>query len=88
MDANELLTYLVAPAAQVALVIGIAEIAKSLGLKAKYIPLLDLIVGVICGLVVYTVYLAMQPVEGIMLGVAMGLAACGLFSGIKNVARG
>jgi hypothetical protein len=81
---NELLTYLVAPVAQVAIVMGLAEIAKKAGLCPKYIPILDVVLGLVCGFVVYTVYMNMLPVEGIILGVAIGLSACGLFSGIKN----
>lgn len=82
---DELLKYLVTPAAQVLIIMGIAEVIKRLGLDSRFIPLVDVVLGMIGGLLVYTLYLGGQPVEGIMLGVACGLSACGLFSGVKNV---
>lgn len=81
----ELLTYLVTPAAQVLIIIGLAEVVKRLGIDAKFIPLVDLVLGIAGGLLVYTLYQGMGVVEGIMLGIACGLSACGLFSGVKNV---
>lgn len=87
MEINELLTYLLTPVAQVAIIMGIAEIVKRLGLKTNYIPLVDVGLGLVFGFVVYTIYSGMHPVEGLLIGFAMGLSACGLFSGIKNVAE-
>lgn len=83
--ANELISTLLTPVVQIALIMGIAEIIKKLGLDHKYIPLVDLALGLIAGLVVYTVHLHFSPVEGIVIGVALGLSACGLFSGVKNL---
>lgn len=83
--ANELISTLLTPVVQIALIMGIAEIIKKLGLDHKYIPLVDLALGLIAGLVVYTAHLHFSPVEGIVIGVALGLSACGLFSGVKNL---
>ena len=83
--ANELISTLLTPVVQIALIMGIAEIIKKLGLDHKYIPLVDLALGSIAGLVVYTAHLHFSPVEGIVIGVALGLSACGLFSGVKNL---
>ena len=46
----------------VAIIMGLAQIIKQLGLNAKFIPLID-----------------------VALGIILGLEACGLFSGGKNV---
>lgn len=84
MDVSELIKYLVTPVAQVALIIALAEVAKRLGLKKRFIPLLDLGLGIISGIVVFSIDSGLSLIEGIILGIACGLSACGLFSGIKN----
>lgn len=85
MDINELVTYLLTPLAQIALIMALAEVAKKIGLKTKYVPLLDLGLGLISGVVVYTLHGGYSPVEGVLVGLALGLSACGLFSGVKNL---
>lgn len=85
MNTSELINYLITPVAQVALVMAIAEAAKIIGLKSRFIPILDVVVGILFGILTFTVYQNMQVIEGIILGLAIGLSACGLFSGIKNV---
>lgn len=87
MDVKDLLIYLLTPAAQVALIIGLAEIIKRLGLDSKYIPLVDVGLGLVSGVCVFSLALGFTIMEGIVLGLALGLSACGLFSGIKNVAE-
>lgn len=84
MDINELMTYLLTPMAQVAVIIGLAEIIKRAGLDAKYIPVLDIFLGLISGVCVYGYMMGYGIAKGILLGIALGLSACGLFSGIKN----
>lgn len=84
MDINELITYLLTPIAQVGLIMGLAEIAKRLGLEKKYIPLFDVIVGIVSGVGIYGIAYGHGIVNGILLGLAFGLSACGLFSGLKN----
>lgn len=88
MDIEEIITYLLQPTAQIALIIGIAELFKKLGVPHKFIPIIDLTCGVLSGCVVYAIALGYPWINSIMLGIAMGLAACGLFSGIKNVFGG
>jgi len=85
METQDLITYLVTPVAQVALIIALAELIKRSGVDSKYIPLVDLGLGILSGIVVYTIYSHMQVIEGVLLGIALGLSACGLFSGVKNV---
>lgn len=88
MDFAEINAYLLTPAAQVALIIGIAELIKRIGLDSKWIPLVDLLLGLISGICVYGLMLGESIASGAMVGLAMGLSACGLFSGIKNVIQG
>lgn len=85
MEVNELITTLLTPVMQVALIMAIAEVVKRLGVKSKYIPLVDLALGLCSGLLIYTAHLHFSPVEGVVLGIALGLSACGLFSGVKNL---
>ena len=82
---DELINYLLAPAGQVALIIGLAQMAKGLGLKTKWIPLLDVVLGIISGLAVYGYEYHLGLIRGFMIGLAIGLSACGLFSGVKNI---
>ena len=85
MDINDLIVYLLTPAAQVALIIGLAELVKRAGLDSRYIPIVDVILGLISGIVVYGMAMDHGIINGVMLGLAFGLSACGLFSGIKNL---
>ena len=86
MDTNELITYLLSPAAQVLLIIALAELVKRLELfDSKYIPLLDLGLGIVSGVIVFGIMQGFGWLTGILLGIALGLMACGLFSGVKNI---
>lgn len=80
-DINTLVTYLVTPVGMVALIIALAEVAKNLGVNKKYIPLLDLVIGLIGSCFIYQ---DLTMVYRVLAGIALGLSACGLFSGIKN----
>ena len=82
---KDLMNYLLAPVGQVALIIGLAQLAKNLGLKAKYIPLFDVLCGLVGGILVYFIEFKYDFIQSIMIGLAIGLSACGLFSGIKNI---
>lgn len=85
MDITELIAHLLNPFVHVGLIIGIAEIIKRLGLPKKYIPLVDVALGLLSGICVYGIGLEYGVINGILIGLAMGLSACGLFSGIKNL---
>lgn len=86
MDTNELITYLLSPAAQVLLIIALAELIKRMELfDSKFIPLVDLALGIVSGVIVFGIMQELGILTGILLGVALGLMACGLFSGVKNV---
>ena len=78
----ELLQYAGIPA--VILIMGLAEIFKRLGFNVKYIPVVNLLLGLTAGIV-----LSLPDVmKGIFVGVAVGLSASGLYSSTKNVAEG
>jgi len=70
--------------ALVPIIIGLAEIAKRLGVPKKYLPVLDLVLGIVAGFI----YAAPgNAKEAALVGIALGLSASGLYSGVKNVAQ-
>lgn len=88
MDTNELINYLLTPAAQVLIIIALAELIKKLELiDSKFIPLIDLAFGIVNGVIVFGLMQGFGWLTGALIGVALGLMACGLFSGVKNVAK-
>ena len=67
------------------LIVGVVELAKKLGLPDKFAAVLSAILGVVIGLV----YVAPDdPAKAVLVGLSMGLAASGLYSGVKNTAEG
>lgn len=85
MSIEELMTYLVTPVAQVLLIMGLAEVIKRLNIMPnKFIPVVDIVMGILLSIAVYWSY---GIVKAVLAGIAIGLSACGLFSGIKNVTQ-
>lgn len=72
------------PAIIIAIIIGVAESIKKMGCPKRFIPLIDIVLGIIGGVFVFGIYLGHGITEGVVMGLVMGLSACGLFSGIKN----
>ncbi len=65
-----------------ALVVGLVEFAKTLGVPTKFAPVLAIVVGCAAGLLVQTmaVYPDIAPwVEYAVVGVVIGMAATGLY---------
>lgn len=85
MDVSQLIEYLLTPVTQVALIIGLSELIKEIGLDKRWIPLVDLGFGLASGIFIYGFAMNNGLLNGIVIGIALGLSACGLFSGIKNV---
>lgn len=85
MDIGQNIEYLLTPVAQVALIIGLAELFKQIGLNKRWIPLVDLGLGLASGIYIYGIAMSYGLLDGIIIGIALGLSACGLFSGFKNV---
>lgn len=88
MEVQEVIATLLTPVSQVALIIALAQLIKGIGFPAKFIPVIDLVLGIISGICVYGLMLGYGIGQGLLLGIALGLSACGLFSGIKNVKEG
>lgn len=88
MEAKDLITQLITPTGQIALIMALAELCKQLGFNKRWIPIIDVILGLISGLGVFYLLLHYSVPESIILGLALGLSACGLFSGVKNITQG
>jgi hypothetical protein len=69
----------------VALCVALVQLAKKLGFPEKYAPALATIIGIGEGLLVYW---QTDPIQGVVLGIAAGLSAVGLWSGTKNIQEG
>jgi hypothetical protein len=88
MNLDELIKYLLTPVGQIAVIMALAEMIKRLDIvPKKFIPLIDVVLGIISGLVVFGYSMGLGAIKGVILGLAIGLSACGLFSGIKNVTK-
>ena len=87
MDINALIESLLLPAGQMAIIMGLAELFKKIGINNKYIPVIDVVLGIISGIAVYGISMNYGILKGIMVGFFIGLSACGLFSGVKNLVK-
>lgn len=84
-DMADMIEYLLTPMAQIGMIMALAEVIKRSGCKTKYIPVVDLILGVISGVFVSGIIMGYGIGRGIIIGIAFGLTACGTFSGVKNM---
>jgi len=67
--------------ALIPVIVGLVALFTGLGLPKRWAPVVALILGILGG----TVYIAPANVaEGVLVGLTMGLAASGLYSGTKN----
>jgi hypothetical protein len=88
MNLDELIKYLLTPVGQIAIIMALAEMIKRLDIvPKKFIPLIDVVLGITSGLLVFGYSMGLGAIKGVILGLAIGLSACGLFSGIKNVTK-
>jgi len=69
-----------------AVVIGLVEVAKKLGMSEKFAPLLALILGLGFAFMGFTANPDLAST--IIGGIIIGLSAVGLYSGTKNVIEG
>lgn len=77
------LTFEITTAIITAIVIGLVQAAKQLGLPTKYAPLTAIVLGVACTMVA-AFFTASAGI--IFTGLVIGLSACGLYSGVKTTA--
>lgn len=67
------------------LIVGVVELLKQLGLPTKFAGVVAAILGIVIGIV----YVAPANIaEGLLVGLSLGLAAAGLYSGVKNTVEG
>lgn len=65
----------------VPLIMGVVELLKMLGLPKKFAALASAILGIVAGLM----YVSPGDIaQGVLVGLSLGLAASGLYSGTKN----
>jgi hypothetical protein len=66
-------------------IMAIAEMIKGLGFPTKFIPLVNLALGLLAG---FFAIPNETPVGSVITGLILGLSASGLYSGSKNVISG
>lgn len=81
----DMIEYLLTPMAQIGMIMALAEVIKRAGFNKKYIPIVDIVLGMLSGVLVSGMILGYGIAKGLIIGIAFGLSACGTFSGIKNV---
>jgi hypothetical protein len=64
----------------IAILVGLSQVGKQLGLPTKYVPLMNLILGVIAGM---TTVEAPTLQEKVIFGIMAGLSASGLYDQSK-----
>jgi hypothetical protein len=67
----------------VAVIVGIVEMAKGIGLPARLAPLLSVILGIVVGVVYYPGDLK----TSVIFGIISGLTSCGLYSAGKSAVK-
>ncbi|MBS3977749.1 MAG: hypothetical protein KGZ75_13695 [Syntrophomonadaceae bacterium] len=67
----------------VLLIIGIVQLAKSVGFNSKYGGILAVALGVLAS-VSYTLFAQTDVIRAVVIGLALGLSADGLYSTVKN----
>lgn len=70
---------------QAGIVIGLAEIYKRIGLPTKLVPLVDLFLGLSISILTGLTISKKTIPNCVLDGILVGLMACGLYSGIKNI---
>ena len=71
--------------ALIPLILGVVELFKKAGLPVKWCGLLSAFLGVMVGIL----YVAPENIlQGILVGLSLGLAASGLYSTTKNTTEG
>lgn len=77
-------TQLLFGVAVVPAVIGLVEVCKDLGLPTRAAPAAAVCFGVLAALA--QLYAGTWPwIQAVVLGVSLGLSACGLYSGVRTV---
>jgi hypothetical protein len=65
-------------------IVGLVEVCKDLGVPTRVSPALAVCFGILAGLA--ELYAGQWPwIQAVVLGISLGLSACGLYSGAKTV---
>lgn len=79
-------TQLLFGVAVVPAVIGLVEVCKDLGLPTRAAPAAAVVFGVLAAMA--QLYAGTWPwIQAVVLGISLGLSACGLYSGAKTVVQ-
>ncbi|MGG2116533.1 holin [Bacillus bombysepticus] len=70
---------MVSLAVMIGIVVGLSQIVKTIGLQTKYIPLLNLTLGIVLGVL----FLGGDIKTNVFQGIIIGLSASGLFDHTK-----
>lgn len=66
----------------VPLILGLVEVSKRVGLPTKWSPVLAVVLGLLAGIMLL---FPEDLRQGVVVGLALGLSATGLYSGAKNI---
>ncbi|MEC2869320.1 holin [Bacillus bombysepticus] len=70
---------MVSLAVMIGIVVGFSQIAKTVGLQTKYVPLLNITLGIVLGVL----FLGGEIKTNVFQGIIIGLSASGLFDHTK-----
>ncbi|XBO89869.1 holin [Bacillus paranthracis] len=74
---------MVSLAVMIGIVVGLSQIVKTIGLQTKYVPLLNLTLGIVLGVL----FLDGDIKTNVFQGIIIGLSASGLFDHTKIIKR-
>lgn len=63
------------------IIVGLVEVIKQFNIPSKYVPIVALVLGIIFGIVFVS---DGDILQGVLVGISMGLGAVGLYSGVTN----
>lgn len=69
----------------VGLIVALVQFIKMIGFPQKLAPVLAVVLGVVFGFVAFG---TSDPAQSVIMGLAAGLSAIGLWSGVKNTLEG
>lgn len=67
----------------IGVVVGLSQIAKKVGMQTKYVPLLNLTLGIMLGVL----FLSQDIKTNVFQGIIIGLSASGLFDHTKIIKK-
>ncbi|EJQ55445.1 hypothetical protein IEI_00708 [Bacillus wiedmannii] len=74
---------MVSLAVMIGIIVGLSQISKTIGLQTKYVPLLNLTLGIVLGVL----FLDGDIKTNVFQGIIIGLSASGLFDHTKIIKK-